>query len=276
MANFLYQRATDNVAPSATVAVNTGTGDPDYLPANLVDLNPAKPAQLTTTTGSWTFNFASPQQVDVLSIIMHNLTAGLEVRLQGHTSNSWGSPTLNLTITIPTYRTDGFPINPWLDVAAQVPVAASRTFAWWRLVIVGTNGAAVKIGEVWLGATKRHLTRNIKWGRKNREQRPGVIHETDYLVKLKYDFGVLRRSIAIEIENNATSLDEILAWGQSCRWTFKPTLIVPNPDNGSTDRLGPMMVNFVTTEAEYETQRAAGGLFPMSLAFEEMSRGLVL
>src|SRR3970040_306690 len=100
--HFLYQRASDNVAPNATLAVNSGTEDPGYLAANIIDLNPAKPAQLTTATGSWTFNFAAgAQQVDLMSIVMHNLDAGLEVRWQGHTSNAWGSPDVNLLVTIP-------------------------------------------------------------------------------------------------------------------------------------------------------------------------------
>lgn len=269
MQNFIFQRSTDNVAPNATVAVNSGTEDSAYPAANIKDLNPAKPAQLTTTTGSWTFNFSSPQQVDLLAIVMHNLTAGLNVRLQANTTSSWGAPPLSLAITIPTYREDEFPYNPWLDVASIIPVAASRTYAWWRLVVVGTNGAPVKIGEVWLGATKRNLIRNIKWGSTRSEERPGVVHMTDHLVRPKYDFGVLRRSVVVEIENTDLSLEDVLAWGRSCRWAMRPTLIVPNPDVNDA-----WMVNFKTTEQSF--QRTLKNYNMIELALEETSRGIVL
>lgn len=267
--NFVFQRATDNVAPDATVAVQSGTEDATYPAANINDQNPAKPAQLTTTVGAWTWNFAAPQRIDVMAIVMHNVDAGLEVRFQGHTSNSWGSPTLNQVVTIPTYREDGFPYNPWLDLVALVPVAASRTFAWWRLVVVGTNSAAVKVGEVWLGATKRNLIRNIKWGSTRNERRPGVVHETDYLVRLKYDYGVLRRAVTVEIENTDISLEDVLSWGRSCRWGLRPCLIVPNPDQNDA-----WLVNFATTEQDYD--RTLKNYNVMKLSLEEMSRGLVL
>ena len=38
MGRAIYAHYSDNVAPSATITVNTGTEDPDYLAANLVDL----------------------------------------------------------------------------------------------------------------------------------------------------------------------------------------------------------------------------------------------
>lgn len=267
---FIYQRSTDNVAVSATaVAVNTGSLDTDYPVANLYDLNPAKPGQLTTTTGSWTWNFAAPQVLEMAAIIMHNLDAGLDVRLQGNAANAWGAPTFDQAFVIPTYREDGFPYNPWMDISTLVPSAASRTFAWWRLVVVGTNSAAVKIGEVWLGATKRQLTRNIAWGSTRTESRPGVIHETDYLVKLKYDYGVLRRSLDVQIENTDVSLAEVLSWGRSCRWAMRPTVIIPDPTVNDA-----WMVNFKTTEQSF--QRALKNYNLIDLQMEEMSRGLVL
>jgi len=267
--HLIYQHASDNVAPDAAVAVQTGVEDATYPSANLVDKNPAKPAQLTTAVGAWTFEFDAPQRLDLFSIVMHNLDAGLDVRFQGHTSNTWTAPDVNLVVTIPPYREDQFPYNPWLDIASLVPVVANRTKLWWRLAVLGTNSATIKVGEVWLGATKRNLIRNLKWGSTRHEVRPGIVHETDHLVQLKYDHGVVRRMVTFDLENTDEANAAVLSWGRSCRWAMRPTLIVPNPLENDA-----MMVNFVNTEQEYERARLNYNL--MTLSLHEMSRGLYL
>src|SRR4051812_22337747 len=125
--NFIYQKPTDNVADAGVVAVNTGAADATYPASYLTDKNPARPAKLTGTTGSWVWTFAAPQRLDLVALIHHNLTAGLDVKIQGNATNVWGAPTLSQAITIPAYRGD-FPTNPWLDLATAIPLAANRTF----------------------------------------------------------------------------------------------------------------------------------------------------
>ena len=66
---------------------------------NIYDGNPAKPAKLTTTTGAWRWDFGGAKQLDVAAIIHHNLTAGLNVRIQGNATDAWGAPSLDQATT---------------------------------------------------------------------------------------------------------------------------------------------------------------------------------
>ena len=69
MANLVYGRPTDNIAATATAIVGSAP-DAAYPAANLVDLNPAKPAKLTTATGNWVFDFGSAKQVDLVALAL--------------------------------------------------------------------------------------------------------------------------------------------------------------------------------------------------------------
>lgn len=158
----IYQYATDNVAPNATV-VGT-TADSNYPAANLVDTRFDQPAKVTGTTGNWVLDFGSAQRVDLVAFGPHNLTPGLAgVKIQGNASNSWGGPTLSADFVIPAKREDGHSVNPFLDLTG-VSGYSTGGFRYWRLVVTNANAVAVAIGELWMGATKRTLAKSLLYG----------------------------------------------------------------------------------------------------------------
>jgi hypothetical protein len=266
--NTIYSHASDDVAPNATITVNTGTEDPAYPKANLVDFVPAKPGKLTTTTGSWVFDFGSAQRVDIVALIHHNLTPGLEVRIQGNASDSWGSPTFNQPITIPTYREDGFPVNPWLDLTGLSGYGTGG-FRYWRVVVVGVNGAAVAIGEVLLIKLKRSLDPNINWGERRQEDRKLVEHRTDFGVSTIYDLGVTVRELNGDVDASDTQKAAIQSWWRDTKGRSRPFLLVP--DGLVNDA---WMVRWKDTKLDVQLQFLDRN--PIQLGFEEVSRGLVL
>lgn len=268
MANLQYQHYSDNVAPNATVTVNTGTEDTSYPAANIKDRNPAKPAKLTTTTGSWVFAFGLAQRVDIVSIIMHNITAGLEVRIQGNATNSWGAPTFNQVITIPAYRDDGFPVNPFLDLTGLSGYTTSG-FLFWRVVVVGVNAAAIAIGDVWLGKLKRTLSPNINWGENQKEDRKLIEHSTDHGVDTIYDLGVTRRSIQGETDTTDATRDAIRTWWRDARGRAQAFLIIPDPAVNDA-----WLVRWA--EPDQNVRLDLTDRNTISLQFLEVSRGLVL
>jgi len=265
MANLLFQKPTDNIAASGTLAVQSGTEDTGYPAANLVDLNPAKPAKLTTTTGAWRWDFGSATAIDVVAIIHHNLTAGLNVRIQGNATDAWGAPTLDQAITIPAYRSDGFPINPFKDLTAIAP----RSFRYWRLVIVDANTVPVQIGEVWLGATKRLLTVNIRWNYEENDDQPLIEHITDFRVKTVYAYGVSIRRYVAQLTTTNAGAAEIYDWWRSCRGRAHPMLIALDGDVNDC-----MMARFNMTYLK--SNREFTDYNPIELDLIEVSRGLVL
>src|SRR5688572_21071481 len=105
-----YGRPSDNVAPNATT-VAASAEDATYPASFLVDLNPAKPAKLTTATGYWQFTYSAPQRIDAVALIHHNLDAGLEVRIKA-SDDGFATDALDTTITIPAEREDGFTVSP--------------------------------------------------------------------------------------------------------------------------------------------------------------------
>lgn len=223
-ANAIYQRASDNVAAGGTL---TASSEADGYPAEyLVDLKPQRPSKLDGTTGNWVWEFSSPQRIDLVAIIHHNLDAGLDVRFQGNATNVWGGPTLNEAFTIPSAREDGYPVNPWLDLTGATGYSVSG-FRFWRLVVVGVNSADVSIGEVWLGETKRTLDPNISWDATEGEERKAIVHETEFDIDQVYDLGVTIRSLTGEIDATDVARESFNDWWRSVRGRARPHLLIP-------------------------------------------------
>lgn len=267
MGRMIYGRYSDNVVPSATLAVESGTGDPDYPAANLGDRVVAIPAQLSTTTGAWKLSYGVAQRIDVVAIPHHNLAAGLEVRFQGNAADAWGAPTLNALITIPAYRGDSFPGGAWLDLTGVAGYSVAG-FQYWRLVIVGVNTAAVKVGELVCLSQKRTLNPNISWGANRKDERPIIENVTDYLVSTIYDLGVTRRSIAGELDTTDVGLADVRTWWEDARGRARPFLLIPDESVNEAW--------FVRWEGDLNPTLVLTDRNTIPLNFQEVSRGLFL
>jgi hypothetical protein len=262
MARMIYQRPSDNIADLVTAVASNG--DPDYPIANLYDKNPARPFKMTGTTGNVVWDFGSAKQLEIVSLIHTNLDAALNVRIQGNATDSWGAPTLNEAFTIPAKDRDNFPVNPFLDLSAIV----SRSFQFWRLVVVGVNSANVSIGEIWLGQTKRTLPHNYSWGFKRSAVRPIIEHRTDYQVSTIYDLGTKVKKLTGEIQTNDAGLTELTDWWDSCNGRALGTLIIPDPNVNEA-----WLARWATIERPEQHEFKNNNTFPV--AWEEISRGLV-
>lgn len=269
MANLLYARPSDNVAPSAAViTASAPDADPDYAAASIVDLDPAKPSKLTTTTGNWVFDFGTAQRVDVAAIIHHNLTAGLEVRIQGHATDAWGAPSFNQPIVIPAYHEDGFPACPFLDLTTLAGYSAGG-FRFWRLVVVGTNAAAIAIGEVLLLALKRSVEVNLSWGATEEEEHPLIEHRTDHGVSSITGLGTTWRELAGDLDTTDAGWQSVRSLRRDARGRARGWLAVPDPTLNDA-----LFVRFLETRGG----RVFTFLDRNGVAFrlQEVSRGLPL
>jgi hypothetical protein len=267
--NLLFGHYSDNVAPDATLSVVSGVEDADYPIANLVDRNPALAAKFTTTTVRIVFTFAAAQRIDVAALIHHNLDAGLSnVRIEGNAANAWGAPTFSATFTIPAYHEDGMPVNPWLDLTAQ-PGYSADGFQYWSIVCASVNSAAIAIGDVWLGATKRTLVRNIEWGSEESDEWPAIVHETDFGVKTVYPFGTKRRTLTGKLKTTDAGLAALRAFHRDSFGLARPVLVVEDPSVNDA-----MLVRIVTPRLA--VTRMFLDLNEVPFAVEELSRGLPL
>lgn len=265
MASAVYGKPSDNVAGNATITAQSGTADSDYPLTNLVDDNPAKPGKLTTTTGRIMFDFGSAQNIDLVALIHTNLTAGLSVKIQANATDSWGAPSIDQAITIPAVPDDGYPLNPWLDLTGISP----RSYRYWAIQIAGTNSAAAAIGEVWMQATKRSLTRNIQWGAVEMEEHPAVEHRTTYGVSTVYSLGPRMRTVAGMIRANQTALAELIALERDAHHRGSPFLFILDPAVNDALYVRWASRPFAHVNQFLQTR-------PVQVAFEELSRGLYL
>ena len=266
MSTFLYTRPTERLG--GTVAVQSGTAPEGYPPENLDDGLPSKPAKLAETTGAWTRDLITATRVDFCAVIHHNLTAGLNVRLQGNATDVWTAPTVDVPFTITTPHIDLFTKNLWVDLTQAVPVLANRTMRWWRLVVVAANAAPIIVGEWAMYTTVRNFgIRNISKGSKRTTWRPSVTHETDLLVRRSFDLGTTIRAVTVELEATTSTQTDVEAWRRSAGGEVVPFVIVPHREEDEA-----WFVTFL--EPEFSWTREHRNYNPMTLQFQEVTRGL--
>lgn len=267
MANAIYCRPTDIVTASATM---TGSAEDATYPATYTgDLNPAKPGKLTTTTGWFKYAYGSAQRVDLVALIHHNLTAGLEVRIQSSTLSDFSVLAVNELIVIPTYHEDGFPVCPFLDLTSKSGYLVGG-HRYWRINVVGVNAAAVAIGEVVLVSTKRSLSENISWGAVEEEEHPLIEHRSDHGVSTVYSLGTKWRTISGEIDATDAGAASLLSLKRDARGRARAFLFVLDP--AVNDAWFVRMVNPKLPRQSVTIDRS----IVQSFALEEVSRGLPL
>lgn len=222
---FHYFHPDDNVAPNATVTTS-GTEDTSYPLTNLTDLSYAKiaaPAKLTGATGAFVLDFGSAQTVAAIAL-WHNFDAGLAVSFQGHTANSWATPSFSTALTIPPKRADHSTVKVYRDISALTTTA----YRYWRVSVTGTNSAALGL-KVLLFSRIRQLERNMRWGYTWTEQRAGIEQTTDALVPWAYDLGAGPRRLDLDLIPTDADILALRAWFRAAAGSANPVLMVPDP-----------------------------------------------
>lgn len=277
-----YARWDDDRCQQSGVTVASDDADPDYPAANLIQWNPAKPAKLTTTSGAWVVQLPSAQSVAGVAIPYHYLDAGLDVRIQGNTIDSWGSPVFEAAITIPAKRLDGPSYQRWTETPYLI-FDDVQTFGFWRLVIVGTNSQAVVVGRLMLLAEFRDL--KLYFSGSDIEEADGppeglIDYVTALGVNLRIVIGGPRRAMSAMLIASDTYADrmsvaeasEFMALfqsvfgGDSAAGTVQPFLLIPREERNDAWLVDP---DFAARRSHKEGNWE---VWPFSV--REVSRGL--
>lgn len=267
----VYQYPTDNVVGNATI---TSSGSPSDFPVSyLWDGAPGSPARLTATSGWFLFQFAGAQPIQLVSLIHSNLAAGLtNVNIQGNGSNLWTSPSFNQSFTIPTWRKNGFPRNPFLDLrnlAGYNPAG----FAWWRLNFGTANTGNISIGELWMSPTYRSFPYGNRPGSDRGWKFNNSIDTTDAGQTVGYELAGPQRKANFTIDLLGMSAPEIAArddvfdWIEVCRGGLRPFLYIPDTNVNEA-----MLVKGEEEEPTYSTSSL--GKYELSLNMLEVGRGV--
>ena len=188
----LYTFPSDNVAPDATVTIETGTdpGDDNYGPEVLVDLNPAKMAKILSTTAAWLFDFGSAQRIDIAAFIHGTFETTSTLRLQGNATDSWGAPSFDAEIDVLPWFGTGttrWPQNHWLDLTEHEDYSAAG-FRYWRVICSG-NSQNVWLGQVVFSPTIRRMDPDLRWEYVPSLRKRSIVNETAYGSKTIYARG---------------------------------------------------------------------------------------
>lgn len=219
-----YALPDDDVAPQA-IAITASAEDPGYPAEWLVTENPAQPAKLTTTSGSWVLQFASPVSLAGAALVYPQLDAGLAVVLEGNSADSWASPSIAIAIPIPGPHPDDQAISP----IVTIPGAAC---SFWRLRISGTNSVPVAIGRLMLLTSLRQFEdgTSVRWGVVEEEDYGIVDLPTELGVETVYDLGGKRRELIGEWLLRELGAQQFLALRRATHGRVRPWLLWPFPE----------------------------------------------
>jgi hypothetical protein len=257
----IYNRWSDNLAPSATITIETGTAAAGYDPSWIADFNASRPSKLNETSGAWLFDFGSAVQVEIAAIFHSNIEEGHAIHIQANATDSWGSPSLDVSITMPAWKAGGYPPNPWVDLRA---VTGAGAYRFWRVMIPVANAVALSIGDVWLGSTVR--TFNLQYEDKPTIGRPVIEHTTDYR-KLRFQLGFTSRKWTGTIPADNATRDAVIDWILDA--DGRPVLFIPEH---SADPAEAWLALHTTTLQDVNETFDEANFLP--LAMEEDGRGL--
>ena len=210
------------------IAVTASDEDPGYPAELLVSENPAHPAKLTTTSGSWVVELEAPVNLVGAALIYPLLDAGLDVRIEANTSDSWGSPPFSEAFTIPGPHPDGAAVSTLLRFSD----GETEDYAFWRLSIVGTNSTPVGIGRLMLLAALRQLEdgTSVRWGVVEDEDYGTVEMTTELGVETVYDLGGKRRALSGELLLRAEGAVQVQTLWRATHGRVIPWLLWPFVD----------------------------------------------
>lgn len=264
MANLIYSLYGDNKAAAVAPTISVGTEQSSFPITAAYDLNPAKPFRVTGTTLRMVWNFGSAMSIDWVPLINANLDAGLSgVVIQANNSNVWTGPSLSAAFTIPAKDSDGFPVDPWVDLTAL-----TRSFQYWSFAVTVANTALVSIGEIGLIATKRSMPTNLTW--------PVTLEDDRPVTKLPvrgggppfmYDEGVRGSTIESEIDNTDANERTMRQWWLETHGCARPFFVVPDPSRNEC-----RMVRWADTSRKVSQQ--VNDRNQVTLKFEIVDRGI--
>lgn len=210
-----YNLPTDNLAGTGSPTLATGTADSAYPLTSAYDLRPDKPFKGSAVgPHRIVWDWGSARTLGIVALFNVLLDTALAVRFQMHTASSWGTPDVDVAVTIPAVRADGRRPNVWADLSAQ---PAKR----YASLYIPANSVAPSVGEIWIGGSLREI--RIRPGVDDPESRPAIDHATELGVQTVYDYGVTLRAVRGDLWLIDTAFD---TWWQTAKGAVRPSLFV--------------------------------------------------
>ncbi len=121
----LYNPASDLAAATITSTSEAG----DNADGNIVNNKVGKKWRTTSDTAEWIkWDLGSSKVVDAVALLNTNLTSAATLKFEGHATDSWGTPTMDQTITIPTDADSNV-------LGRMVVFPTQQTLRWYRFTL---------------------------------------------------------------------------------------------------------------------------------------------
>lgn len=271
--DFRYHRPSDRIT-TGSWSLSTGTARTGYGVTNLENGDPSNPLWITGTSIRAVKDFGSATRVDQVYIFAHTFVNGAALHLQMHTSSSWATPDVDITITIPTAYEDGFSYNIAVDVAAAYPTVGNRTKQFLSIANLSANAVTCAMGEVWVVGSSRTLGRHVKAGVSKPRQRLTSRNMSKKGVTTRYDRGSIQEGFEFTVDASAQDFADLCSLDADAKGDVRSFPIVLGPGDTVTRDAEPMLVRLTSpifgSAPEFTT------LIPVHFSVEALGRGEVL
>jgi len=126
-----------DLAKTATLTKNSE--DAAFPVSNIQHEFRTKEYRTTGLTSEWVvIDLGSAQSVTMLAIMNHNFQSGGTYKLQGNATDSWGTPSVDITLTY--------------NATNLFHYMTAQTYRYWRILMTNTTGTYISLGRVMLGS----------------------------------------------------------------------------------------------------------------------------
>lgn len=256
LSRVLYCRASDNIAPSATLSLLSGTAAAAFPLTNANDRLARTVFKSTGTGCVIRSHWSAPVTIEGLSLHYHKL-AGATVTV----SNPAG---FSRALTIPANTLDGHCVDPWDDYRGLSNVTDDD----WDITITGA-ATVVAFGEiVWMQTLSEIL---MDRGAIGNDLQTAIVQATDYHPMARvYGMGTRVRGFQGHITPGESAID-LLASHQDSRGPLRPIVVIP--DSTVNDAL---FAHLVANPHTYTEAARTSGIREVDIQFIEAIRGLAL
>lgn len=247
------------IGPTVTASAE----DSAYPASNLVDVNPAKPAKLTTGSGWFVLDFGTDVTIVAAALIYHNIDNGVAVTLQWNSADDWASPAGEQDFTIPGRLEDEWTVSPWIALDTQ------PTARYWRLLIGGSPGSTdpVAVGRLILLSNLRDLVTDVRWGVEEIEEHGLIELPTELGVETIYALGGKRRRFQGELRLDDSTAATFISLVRSAQGRVLSWLLIPDVNVNDA-----WCVRFDQPNWDRTRETINYNIFPFRV--QELSRGL--
>jgi len=283
--NFLFPLPEHEVLSLVTPSMTSA--DADYPPSLVADFSngdvTAKPSLSTAFDDAWVWDFGTATRIDGVWI-WHNADPGVVLRVQHNASTSWGSPTVDGTLTAPAKHKLGFTRKLFIDLTKVSGYSASG-FRYFRIRFP-RNSAPPGIKALAFSRFSR-LTCNVARDFEAPLMQSALNLSTDFGHEWVYKLPAVREAMSLEVVvAKSTDRASLEAWFEACGRGIACCVLstdsVHNPSSrGLIGRLTSTAAGLVQAESGLTTQvfdqRLKSGRAPVAsvrFGIKELTAGL--